>query len=269
MIETALAFVFGLLIGSFVNVCVYRWTRDLSVVRPRSSCPACGTMIAWYDNVPVLSFALLRGRCRHCRAGISWRYPAIELLTALSFAAAVYRLGLSLAAVRLAILSAICIGLIATDLMERLLPDKFTIGGTAIGIVLACLDPLTPLFPYPGFDSPRWMGLVEALLGAALPSLAMWVLGKLFYRVRKREGLGLGDVKMIAMTGAFLGLKGALLTLVIGSTGGALIGVTYIWIARKSAATYEIPFGVFLGIAAITAAWFGDPLTNWYWGIGT
>jgi leader peptidase (prepilin peptidase) / N-methyltransferase len=269
VIETALAFVFGLLIGSFLNVCVYRWTHELSVVRPRSACPACGTMIAWYDNIPVLSFALLRGRCRHCRGGISWRYPVIELLTALSFAAAVYRLGLSPAAVRLAVLSAICIGLIATDLAERLLPDKFTVGGAAIGIVLAWIGPLTPLFPYSGLDSFRWLGVMEALIGAALPSLAMWGLGELFYRLRKREGLGLGDVKMIAMTGAFLGLKGALLTLIIGSTAGAIIGVVYIWIARKSAATYQIPFGVFLGIAAITVAWFGEPLTHWYLGIGT
>jgi leader peptidase (prepilin peptidase)/N-methyltransferase len=269
LIEIALAFVFGLLIGSFLNVCVYRWTHELSVIRPRSSCPGCGTMIAWYDNIPVLSFAILRGRCRHCSAAISWQYPVIELLTALAFAGAVHHLGLSFAAARLAVLSAICIGLIATDLAERLLPDKFTIGGTAIGILFAFIDPLNPLFPYAGFDSPRWLGVMEALIGAALPSFAMWGLGELFYRLRKREGLGLGDVKMIAMSGAFLGLKGALLTLIIGSSTGAIIGLLYIWIARKKAATYQIPFGVFLGFAAITVAWFGEPLLRWYLGIGS
>ena len=269
MIEIALAFVFGLLAGSFLNVCVYRWTHELSVVRPRSSCPNCKAMIAWYDNVPVLSFALLRGRCRHCRAAISLQYPIIELLAAFAFGGAVYKLGLSFAAARLAVLSAICIGLIATDLAERWLPDKFTLGGAAIGILFAYIDPLNPLFPYPGFDSPRWLGVMEAMVGAALPSFTMWGIGELFYRLRKREGLGLGDVKMIAMAGAFLGLKGALLTLIIGSSTGAIIGLIYIRIARKRAATYQIPFGVFLGIAAITVAWFGEPLMRWYLGIGS
>jgi leader peptidase (prepilin peptidase)/N-methyltransferase len=257
VIETALAFVFGLLTGSFLNVCVYRWTRGLSVVRPRSACPACGEMIAWYDNVPLVSFALLGGRCRRCRAPISWRYPVIELLAGIAFASAVFRFGLTVAALKTAVFGSICIALIATDLTERLLPDYFTVGGTAIGILFALLDPLEPLFPYGG-ESRLWRSVLEALAGGALPSFAMWCLGEVYYRLRKREGIALGDVKMIGMIGAFLGLRGSLLVLVIGSVSGAVIGLIYVLLARKSAATYPIPFGVFLGIAGIVVAWSGS-----------
>jgi leader peptidase (prepilin peptidase)/N-methyltransferase len=266
VIETALAFVFGSLIGSFLNVCIYRWTRGLSVVHPRSACPACGKMIAWYDNVPLVSFALLRRRCRHCGASISWRYPLIELLTSIAFAAAVFRFGLSLSALKVAVFGSICIALVATDLTERLLPDYFTVGGTAIGILFAFFDPLEPLFPYGG-DSRVWRSVVEALAGAALPSFAMWCLGEVYYQLRKREGIALGDVKMIGMIGAFLGLRGSLLVLVIGSVSGAVIGLAYVLMARKSAATYPIPFGVFLGVAGITVAWLGEPLMRAYFGV--
>jgi len=266
VIETAPAFVFGLLIGSFLNVCIYRWTRGLSVVRPRSACPACGATIAWYDNVPLVSFVLLGGRCRHCRAAISWRYPVIELLTGIAFAAAVFRFGLTFAALKIAVFGSICIALVATDLADRLLPDYFTVGGTAIGIVFALLEPLEPLFPYGG-DSRLWRSLLEALAGAALPSFAMWCLGEAYYALRKREGIALGDVKMIAMIGAFLGLRGSLLALVIGSVSGAVIGLIYVLLARKSAATYPIPFGVFLGVGGLAVAWFGEPLVRAYFGV--
>jgi len=266
VIETALAFVFGLLIGSFLNVCVYRWTRGLSVVRPRSACPACGNFISWYDNVPLVSFALLGARCRHCRAPISWRYPAIELLTGVAFGGAVLRYGLSVPAIKIALFSAICIALVATDLTDRLLPDYFTVGGTGIGVAFACLSPLEPLFPYGG-DSTVWQSVVEALAGAALPSFAIWCLGEAYYRFRKREGIALGDIKMIAMIGAFLGLRGSLLGLVLASVSGAVIGLVYVLLARKRAATYPIPFGVFLGIAAVAVAWFGEPAMRAYFGV--
>ncbi len=267
MIETGLAFAFGLLIGSFLNVCIYRWTRGLSVVRPRSACPSCGHMIAWYDNVPLLSFALLAGRCRHCRARISWRYPAIELLTAVAFAGAVSRFGFSVPAAKAAVFASICVALVATDLAERLLPDPFTVGGTAVGLAFAVLLPMEPLFPYGG--SRVWQSVLEALAGGALPSFAIWCLGEAYYVFRKREGIALGDVKMIGMIGVFLGLRGSLLALVIGSAGGALIGMLYVLLARKSAATYPIPFGVFLGIAAVLVAWFGEPIMRGYFGVGS
>jgi leader peptidase (prepilin peptidase)/N-methyltransferase len=266
MIATALAFIFGLLIGSFLNVCVYRWTRGLSVVRPRSACPACGSTISWYDNIPVVSFALLRGHCRRCGASISWRYPVIELLTGLTFAASVYRYGLSVAAAKAAVLTGICIALVATDLTERLLPDKFTVGGAVLGVAFAIFQPLQPLFSYPD-TLPVWQSVMEALAGAAVPSFAIWCLGELFYLLRKRQGIALGDVKMIAMIGAFLGIKGSLLVLVIASITGALIGFVYVIAARKSAATYQIPFGVFLSVAAIVVAWSGESLTRGYFGL--
>jgi leader peptidase (prepilin peptidase)/N-methyltransferase len=265
VIEAVLAFVFGLLVGSFLNVCIHRWTRGLSVVRPRSACPACGHPIAWYDNIPLVSFGLLRGRCRHCGGRISWRYPAIEALTGVLFAASVFRFGLTPAALKLAVFGSICIALVATDLAERLLPDYFTVGGTAIGVLFALFVPLEPLFSYGG-DSRAWQSVLEALAGAALPSFAMWCLGEVYYRLRKREGIALGDVKMIGMIGAFLGLRGSLLALVIASVSGAVIGLVYVIVARKSASTYPIPFGVFLGVAGIAVAWFGEAVTRAYFG---
>jgi leader peptidase (prepilin peptidase) / N-methyltransferase len=136
MLEAVLAFLAGLLIGSFLNVCVYRLPRDLSVVRPRSHCPACEKQIAWYDNIPVLSFWVLGGRCRHCRERILLRYPLVELASAAAFSLCVAKLGLTWPAAKFAVLSAILIALIATDLEERILPDEFTLGGTVLGIAL-------------------------------------------------------------------------------------------------------------------------------------
>src|ERR1039458_9901222 len=142
MTAAILAFLFGLLIGSFLNVCIYRWPRDLSVVRPRSHCPSCEKTIAWYDNIPLLSYALLGGRCRHCRARISPRYPVVELLTGALFFVFVWRLGPSLAAVKFCLLSALLVGLTFSDLEARILPDEFTLGGMAAGLVLAWFVPV-------------------------------------------------------------------------------------------------------------------------------
>src|ERR1035438_8845959 len=142
MVEAIIAFLAGLLIGSFLNVCVFRLPRDLSVVQPRSFCPHCEKTIAWYDNIPVVSFLLLRGRCRHCQARILLRYPLVELATGLAFAVCVAALGVTLLAVKYAIFSAILIALIATDFEEHILPDEFTLGGTLIGLVLALFIPV-------------------------------------------------------------------------------------------------------------------------------
>jgi leader peptidase (prepilin peptidase)/N-methyltransferase len=260
VLEACLALVFGLLIGSFLNVCVYRLPQDLSVVRPRSYCPACSHPIAWYDNVPLLSYALLRGRCRHCRAAIAVRYPIVELLTGVLFFIFVWRLGPSLAAVKFCLLSALLVGLTFSDLEARILPDEFTLGGAAAGLVLAWFLPFKPdtasvLLWLAGVGgNPHWTSLAQSLIGALLPGFFLWFGGWMYFKLRHREGLGLGDVKLVAMVGAFLGLDGALLMLIAGSLAGSLIGYSYIKITHKDPATYELPFGTFLGLAGIAVA---------------
>jgi len=260
MIEALLALLFGLLIGSFLNVCIYRWPRDLSVVRPRSHCPSCGKTIVWYDNVPVLSFLLLRGRCRYCKARIPLRYPIVELMTAALFFYFVYTLGPSVAALKMCVLAALLVGLIFSDLEERILPDEFTLGGMALGFIFALFVPVPDnigqslLFLMGADVSGRAASVAEAAFGAALPSFFLWLGGVLYFKFRHRDGLGFGDVKLIAMVGSFMGLRGALMTLILGSVSGSILGYGYIKATGQDAATYELPFGTFLGLAALLAA---------------
>jgi leader peptidase (prepilin peptidase) / N-methyltransferase len=260
MLAVALAVVAGLLIGSFLNVCIYRLPRDLSVARPsRSFCPACEKTIAWYDNVPLLSYALLGGRCRHCHERISIRYPLVELATAIWFGAAVAMLGPRPDAFRLCVFGAILIALVVTDFEEQILPDEFTLGGTVLGIVLSLFIPIhggiAHIFLYDKGE--RIASLGEAGLGAAVSAALLWLLRWTYEKVRHREGLGLGDVKMVAMIGAFLGLQGAIFTIMAGSILGSVVGLAFILVARKNAATYELPYGSFLGLAGLAVAfWF-------------
>jgi leader peptidase (prepilin peptidase)/N-methyltransferase len=254
LIEACLAALAGLLIGSFLNVCIFRLPRDLSVVRPRSFCPECERPIAWYDNIPLLSFLFLRGRCRRCHARIPYRYPAVELLTAATFFTSFWFLGLSVAAVKFSVLSAILITLIYSDLEERILPDEFTIGGILLGVVFACFVPLDwgiIGFLFHSSASPTVISASESVFAALFSAGSLWSVGALYRKIRHREGLGLGDVKMVGMIGAFLGLEAALLTLIVASLLGALIGLGYIWFTGKDASTYELPFGSFLGIGAL------------------
>jgi leader peptidase (prepilin peptidase)/N-methyltransferase len=270
MPEAILAGVFGLLIGSFLNVCIHRWPRDLSVVRPRSRCPTCQRRIAAYDNIPVLSWLLLRARCRHCAAPIHWRYPLVEILTGLCFFWFVAQRGLSPAALKYCVFAAMLLALTFSDLETLLLPDQFTIGGFFIGIAFA------PFVEIPdttfrfvanlagASPGPRIASVGEALLGSLLPAGALWLTGWLFAKLRDKEGLGFGDVKMIAMIGAFLGLRGALLTIILGSIAGSVIGLIYIKATRQDTAEFQLPFGSFLGAAALATAIFGQ---DWYWSL--
>ena len=257
LVELILASLAGLLIGSFLNVCIFRLPRDLSVVQPRSFCPKCEKPIAAYDNIPLVSYLLLGGKCRHCSARIPWRYPIVELATALTFLAIVKYLGVTLVAAKFAIFGASMIALIATDIEERILPDEFTLGGTAVGILLAWFVPLE--FGLGHILIPRGWGegaqsLGEALIGAGIGSGSIWFVGWLYEKIRHREGLGFGDVKMIAMIGAFLGLRWALTTLILASLSGSVIGLALIVIKRQKTSEYELPFGSFLGAAALALA---------------
>ena len=266
MIEAVLALLFGLLIGSFLNVCIHRWPRNRSVVKPRSHCVRCRKIIAWYDNVPVLSWILLGGRCRYCKARISARYPLVELLTGGLFCWIVWTHGLAPVSLKLCAFSAMTLALIFSDLEKRILPDEFTLGGTVLGLVLAPFVTVPDVTAHAilwlfGVEAgERWLSFAEAALGALLPAFFLWGGGWLYWKVRHREGLGLGDVKLIAMVGSFLGLRGALFTLVVGSLAGSVIGIVYIKLTGKDAETYELPFGTFLGAAALAAALFGRQL---------
>ncbi|MGH9585152.1 MAG: prepilin peptidase [Bryobacteraceae bacterium] len=249
---SVLAGIAGLLIGSFLNVCIYRIPRGMSVIFPRSFCPECGGQVAWYDNVPLLGYIFLGGRCRNCRQAIGLQYPLVELVTGVVFALTAVKYGWNLSTLKWAVFEAILIVLFWTDLEERMLPDEFTLGGVAAGILLA-------IFVYlPGglaelllpAAKPVWQSLLNAAAGAVVLAGPMWLAGAIYARLRGREGLGFGDVKLLALLGVFLGLGAGLLALMIGAIAGSVIGIVYIRTTRKRAASYELPFGTFLCAAA-------------------
>jgi leader peptidase (prepilin peptidase)/N-methyltransferase len=220
----ALPFVvaFGAVVGSFANVCIHRLPRGLSVVAPRSACPACGTPIAAYDNVPVVSWLLLRGRCRSCRAPIRARYPLVEALVAALFLAAALRHGLGPVALGGAILATAAVILAATDLESRVLPDEVTLGVLVLGLLVAAWRDL-PALQADGARALLSGHLATALAGAAFGAALVWGVGEAYRRLRGAEGMGLGDVKMAAKIGAFVGPAGVLLTLFAASAAGTLL----------------------------------------------
>jgi leader peptidase (prepilin peptidase)/N-methyltransferase len=258
-LHVAAAIVMGLLFGSFLNVCIYRIPRDLSVVAPRSFCPECGERIRWHDNVPLLSYALLRGRCRGCGKRIGLRYPIVELTTAILFGAIAIRYGWTLTAFKWELFEALVITLFWTDLEERLLPDELTLGGALAGLILAVFvrvpGQLSELF-LPG-SKIIWQSLFNAGTGAMLLAGPIWMLGLIYARVRGREGVGFGDVKLLLLLGVFLGPENGLLALLIGAVSGSVLGIAYIWLTHKKASTYELPLGSFLCAGAALA-----PLMN-------
>lgn len=269
MMEATLALLFGLVIGSFLNVCIYRWPLDLSVVKPRSHCIACEKTIAWYDNIPVVSFLLLGGRCRYCQARISFRYPVVELAVGLLWFYWVYSYGVSALAAKMSVFTALMVALTFSDLEERILPDEMTLGGLAMGLVFAYFVPVVDytapaIFSLTGVAaSDQVRSVASSALGAGFPAFFLWGGGWLYQKIRRRDGLGFGDVKLIAMVGAFLGLQNALFTLILGSVSGSIIGYSYIKFTGKDPATYELPFGSFLTIAAIIAAFASEKLVAW------
>ena len=265
-----LIFLFGLCVGSFLNVCIHRLPQGQSVVRPRSRCPRCGHAIAAYDNIPVLSYLVLRGRCRNCRARISPHYPLVELLTGLTLLLVYDSFDLSIAGLKAALLASALIVLVFTDLHDRILPDRITLPGIGVGLLFALWLPIDDntaalLCRWLAGDYPPAVtaSLVNALLGAALGAGILYGLGELWYRLRGVEAMGLGDVKMMAMVGVFLGPKLTMLTLLLGSLAGSILGSLFILLARKDA-KYELPFGSFLGVAALVALFWGTLLIELY-----
>jgi leader peptidase (prepilin peptidase)/N-methyltransferase len=284
-------FLFGLVIGSFLNVCITRIPEEISIVAPRSRCPRCQALIKPYDNIPVLSWIFLRGRCRRCRAPISAMYPAVELFTGLVFVASYMVYGqtrvlfglIPIVALKWIFFACLMIVLTVTDLRVRLLPDAITWPGLGIGLVFSAAAPpvdgsglwLVHRFtdnPLPQFA----VGLVDAILGASFGSLLLLGAARAYVALRGREGMGLGDVKMMALVGSFLGLRGTFLTILFGTLLGSVVGVGIIlalysagWkraVAERAsrrglgkisslrwtlASHYQLPLGTFLGIAAL------------------
>jgi leader peptidase (prepilin peptidase) / N-methyltransferase len=296
-------FLLGLAFGSFLNVCIYRLPRGLSVVTPRSACPKCKQPIAIYDNVPVLSWLILGGRCRQCKTRISPRYLMIELLTGLLFLACYWYLGLTIATLKFCAFAFLLLGLIFTDAETKLLPDKMTLPGLALGVIFSLLVPVNDLasqflpgmvnLPFSGEVSMRVLSLIDSLLGAAVGAAFIYGAGAVYLRWRGMEGMGLGDVKLMAMVGAFLGMKLTIFTIFTASLAGSVFGLTtvfVVWLKRthrfmkrlanaqaarrrgwQSAQVvyrnYQMPFGVFLGSMALIAFFFGNQFLHWYGGL--
>jgi leader peptidase (prepilin peptidase)/N-methyltransferase len=244
----AIAALFGLVVGSFLNVCIYRLPRDFSIVWPASRCTACGRELSWYENVPVVSWLALRGRCRTCGEHISVMYPLIELLTAGVFVATYAAFGVSwLFLIRLLFGSAMIV-LLVIDLQHQILPNEITLPGIAVGLALSLAAP------------PGWR---DALVGAAAGGGLLWFVAWGYERLRGVEGMGFGDVKMLAMIGAFLGWKPMLLTLVLASAIGSLTALGLL-AARRADWQSKLPLGTFLAIAASPVGLIGDVVVAWY-----
>ncbi len=301
-------FAYGLCFGSFLNVCIYRLPLGKSVVTPRSACPRCGDPIPLYHNLPVISWLLLRGKCRACQQPISPRYLVIELLTGLLFLSCYLHFGLTLATLKCVVLGYLLLGLIFTDAETKLLPDAMTLPGLALGIAFSLVVPVNDLASriMPGVVSPamrseiswRLWSLSDSLLGAAIGASFLYGAAAIYLRARGVEGMGFGDVKLMAMIGAFLGTKLTVLTIFAASLTGSLFGlstVLAVWMkrtrrhqargvsstspsmpssearrrawqsARLALRYYEMPFGVFLGGMALFSFVFGNRLLHWYW----
>lgn len=235
----------GACVGSFLNVCVYRWPEDRSVVSPPSSCPACGTRIRWYDNVPVLGWLWLRGRCRACGTRISVQYPLVELFTALLWVMAVWRFGFGWQALATALFFTILLGIALADAATYIIPDQFTIGGTVLGLALSF--------------APGGIGPIESLIGAATGFGLLWLVAVLGEWAFKKEAMGGGDIKMMAMVGAFLGPWGVMLTVFLGALFGSLI---FGPISMRTGKL--VPFGIFLALGAAITEPFGPAMIDWY-----
>jgi leader peptidase (prepilin peptidase)/N-methyltransferase len=251
------AAVLGLIVGSYLNVVIYRLPRGISTVLPRSRCPECGAAIRAFDNLPVLSFLVLGGRCRACRERISWRYPLVEAATAALFVACFLRFGISFAAPAAALFGSLMLALAVIDLDHLILPDRLTYPGIALGILLQ------PLLPWARLWDGPWGALAGGALGALLGAgvlLAVWLA---WFLLRHEEGLGLGDVKMLAAIGAFLGWKGALVALFFAALSGAAVGLALMAWGGLHAKS-KLPFGAFLAIGGMVALFAGEPLVRAY-----
>ncbi|HEY6329236.1 MAG TPA: prepilin peptidase [Blastocatellia bacterium] len=265
-------FIFGLIVGSFLNVVIHRIPLEESIVLPSSHCPSCGVAIKPYDNIPVLSYILLRGRCRNCHLGISPIYPAIELLTGCLYLFVYWADGLHPKLATDIVFVSLMIPLVFIDLEHMILPNVITYPGFVLSFVMRLFVPgpskLNLLRMAVGLQNlPAWaVSALASLVGALIGAGIIWAIREAYFRLKKVEGMGPGDVKLMLMVGAYLGWQLSLLTILLGSLGGSIIGVIVIALKRGSMKT-QIPFGVFLGPAAIIALFFGPRFIAWYLGM--
>lgn len=262
-----IAAIFGLVFGSFLNVCIYRLPRDLSIVAPRSFCPLCQHQIRWYDNIPLLSYVLLGGKCRVCKERIGWRYPAVEVASAALFAGTVVEFGLNVAALKWIVFACTMVVLFWTDAETRLLPDELTLGGLAAGLVFSLFVPLSGglaalLAPHAGAPI---QSLLNSGTAAFLLSVPFAVFTHGYARLRGIIPPGWGDVKLLAMLGAFLGIEQGLLAMMIGALTGAILGGGYILVKKKDPRTHALPLGTFLCAGGVVAAFWGARIIQCWW----
>lgn len=249
--QIAILAVLGLAVGSFLNVCIHRLPRGQSLNSPPSRCPQCDYRLRWFDNIPVVSYAILGGRCRKCRAPISIRYPIIELVTMGLFVLHGAVFGWTPLLVPRVLFACAMVVLFAIDLEHQLLPNIITLPGIIVGLIASSVLP---------------PGMIDALIGMLVGGGVLWLIGEAYFRYSGHEGMGGGDVKMLAMIGAFLGWKLVLVTLVLSSVLGSIIGVIVIAI-RKGGMKYALPYGTFLALGALVASLAGDAIVEWYVGL--
>jgi leader peptidase (prepilin peptidase)/N-methyltransferase len=252
MIPYLIVLAFGAVIGSFLNVCIYRLPREESVAWPASHCPACRQAIAFYDNIPIVSYLILQGRCRSCRAPISIRYPLVEAANAIGYVIVFWMFGFTAEACAYAALFSALIVITGTDLSHTMIPDAVTLPGILVGLLCAALVlPIT---------------VVESLIGILVGGGLLWFLAWVSPYVFGKEGMGGGDIKLMAMVGAFVGWQPVLLAIMIGSFLGSVVGVGLITVGVMRREQY-IPFGPFLAVGSILALLFHQPLLEWYWSL--
>jgi leader peptidase (prepilin peptidase)/N-methyltransferase len=252
LLPLLIAGLFGALIGSFLNVCIYRLPRRESIAWPGSHCPKCSHPIAWYDNIPILSYLALAGRCRHCTVPISFRYPLVEILNAAGYVSLLWFFGRSWVAVAYGLLYSALLVVAGTDLSHKIIPNAVTFPGIVLGLV--CATTILPL------------GFLNSLLGILIGGGILWFLAWVSPYLFGKVGMGGGDIKLLAMIGAFLGWKPALMTIMVGSFLGSLVGVTLIAVQVIKREDY-IPFGPFLVCGALVALFFGQFILDWYQGL--
>lgn len=267
-------FIFGAVLGSFLNVVIHRVPNEESIVFPNSACPKCGKAIAGYDNIPILSWLLLGGKCRNCKKPISFRYPAVELLTALSFVLVFWRIGFDpLLPVGL-IFVAVTIALMFIDAEHMILPNVITYPFFVFALLVRIIYPIAfgtifsdmlalPMSSMSGYPT-SIVSLVGAVLGALAGGGSLWLVGEVWKRLRGVEAMGLGDVKMMLGFGALLGWRLALFSIFIAAFAGAVIGIGVIIKQKNKNLQAQIPFGIFLGIGSVTALLFGEQMIAWY-----
>lgn len=246
--ELTILVLVGLAVGSFLNVCIHRIPRRQSLVRPGSRCPECGYALRWFDNIPVISYVSLLGRCRRCRARISIRYPIVELATMALFLLHGFVFGWTPLLVPRLLFACMLVVLFAIDLEHQLLPNVITLPGIVLGLIASAVLP---------------PGLVDALIGVVIGGGVLWLIGEAYYRYSGHEGMGGGDVKMLAMIGAFLGWKLVLVTLVLSSFVGSIVGLAVI-VGKRGGMKYALPYGTFLALGALVASLVGDRIIDWY-----